>query len=66
MERRIIMAKPTEKWIYNEDQADICGSCGNAYQILHLKPSDNYNDFGYRHCPFCGALAGELANMKAA
>ena len=38
------------------DEAEICRSCGNIYRIIWLKEGDDYNDFGYRHCPFCGIL----------
>jgi rubredoxin len=53
-------------WIYNQDQADICRNCGNVYQVLHLKESDDYNDFGQRYCPFCGAMSQQLPKVKAA
>ena len=60
------MDKPTERWIYDQDQADVCDDCGNTYQVLQLKSGEDYNDFGYRYCPFCGAMEDQLANIKAA
>ena len=33
-----------------------CETCGNAYQIEWIKEGADYNDFGYRYCPFCGAM----------
>ena len=44
-----------------DEEAEICESCGNVYRIVWLKESDDYNDFGYRHCPFCGLLIDEYA-----
>ncbi len=40
-------------------QAEVCESCGNIFKILWLKTGDDYNDFGMRHCPFCGILYKE-------
>ncbi len=37
-----------------EQDTEICQNCGNIYRIVWLKEGDDYNDFGYRHCPFCG------------
>jgi hypothetical protein len=28
-----------------------------------LKTGDDFNDFGYRNCPFCGLLVDELAHV---
>jgi hypothetical protein len=33
-----------------------CQRCGNQYILIWLKLGVNYNDFGERHCPFCGFL----------
>jgi hypothetical protein len=41
------------------DEAEVCDHCGNVYRIEWLKVSDSYNDFGLRHCPFCGLLTYE-------
>ena len=46
-----------------EEDAEICPSCGNIYRIMWLKVSEDYNDFGHRHCPFCGLLVDELAHV---
>ena len=37
-----------------EEGAEVCSSCGNIYRIELLKENENWNDFVYRHCPFCG------------
>ena len=42
-----------------EDEAVVCGNCGNVYRIVWLKVSDDFNDFGQRYCPFCGLLTSE-------
>ena len=39
-----------------EEEAEVCSGCGNIYRIELLKEGEDYNDFGYRHCPFCGML----------
>ena len=39
-----------------EEDAEICRNCGNVYRVVWLKEGDDYNDFGLRHCPFCGFL----------
>ena len=39
---------------------DVCQNCGNAYVLIWLRHGDDYNDFGLRHCPFCGLLTEEL------
>ena len=46
-----------------EKDADICQNCGNIYRIVWLKEGDDYNDFGYRHCPFCGHMVDEYAHI---
>jgi uncharacterized Zn finger protein len=33
-----------------------CEICGNSYEIELIKEGEDYNDFGYRYCPFCGAM----------
>ncbi len=33
-----------------------CEICGNSYEIDWTKEGEDYNDFGYRYCPFCGAI----------
>jgi DNA-directed RNA polymerase subunit RPC12/RpoP len=44
----------------SDDKAEICQRCGNIYLLIWLKPGDDYNDFGLRHCPYCGLLIDEL------
>ena len=46
-----------------EEDAEICQNCRNIYRIVWLKEGDDYNDFGYRHCPFCGHLVDEYAHI---
>jgi hypothetical protein len=31
-----------------------CINCHNRYVVLWIEPGAGWNDFGYRHCPFCG------------
>ena len=39
-----------------EEDAETCRNCKNTYRVVWLKQGDDYNDFGLRHCPFCGFL----------
>jgi len=45
----------------SDDETEICPSCGNIYKVILLKEGDDWNDFGYRHCPFCGLMFDEYA-----
>ena len=42
------------------EKIQVCQNCGNRYIIIWLTQSMDYNDFGLRHCPFCGLLTDEL------
>ena len=46
-----------------QEDAEICTNCGNIYRIVWLKEGDDYNAFGFKHCPFCGLLMDEPAHM---
>ena len=50
------MAEKTMQQAMHEEEAEVCSSCGNIYRIELLKEAEDYNDFGYRYCPFCGLL----------
>jgi predicted RNA-binding Zn-ribbon protein involved in translation (DUF1610 family) len=50
------MAEESINQAMEEEEAEVCTSCGNIYRIELLKEGEDYNDFGYRHCPFCGTL----------
>ncbi|MGM0381959.1 MAG: hypothetical protein ACQEQO_00480 [Thermodesulfobacteriota bacterium] len=45
-------------------EAEVCQNCGNIYRVSHLKVGDDWNDFGYRHCPFYGMLTDEYAHLR--
>ena len=49
--------------IKETENEEVCRCCGNIYSVDHIKAGDDYNDFGYRHCPFCGMLIDEFAHM---
>ena len=60
---------PTEERIHmtqamDNEKAEVCQNCGTIYKIVLLKEGDDWNDFDYRHCPFCGLLTDELAHLK--
>ena len=42
------------------DNMNICQRCKNTYILIWLKKAEDFNDFGLRHCPFCGLLVEEL------
>ena len=41
----------------------ICRNCGNIYRNIWLKVGDDWNDFGFRYCPFCGTETEEFAHI---
>ena len=45
----------------SEDKIEKCQRCGNSYILIWLKEGEDYNDFGFRHCPFCGLLTDEIS-----
>ena len=45
----------------NKEEVKICENCENVFKVELLKESPDYNDFGFRFCPFCGTLKDELA-----
>jgi len=45
--------------VFFGEHAKLCKQCGNIYKIIWLKEGDDFNDFGMRHCPFCGLLTQE-------
>ena len=47
------------------EDVEVCESCGNVYKVKLLKPGDDWNDFGYRHCPFCGLVTDELTGATS-
>ena len=42
------------------EKIQICQKCKNQYILIWLKQANDFNDFGLRHCPFCGLLTDEL------
>ena len=36
-----------------------CPRCGNTYLVLLIRESQSFNDFGIRHCPFCGRIGDQ-------
>ena len=47
------------------EKIEICQNCGNQYILIWLIKGNSYNDFGLRHCPFCGLLTEELTGNVA-
>ena len=48
------MAEEIMNQAMQEEEAEVCSNCGNIYRIELLKEGEDWNDFGYRYCPFCG------------
>ena len=46
-----------------KEEIEVCLNCGNVYKVVHLNKGDDWNDFGFRHCPYCGLLTDEYAHM---
>jgi len=55
--------KDMEKELQDEDLEDstICDICGNVYRVELLKEGEDWNDFGYSYCPFCGEMTDDHA-----
>lgn len=34
----------------------ICQRCGSAFLVVLIREGPDFNNFGLRHCPFCGRL----------
>ena len=43
-----------------DDRVEICQRCKNIFTLIWLKAGDDYNDFGLRHCPYCGLITEEF------
>ena len=65
MKKAIKQARKQMKDAMSDDRVEICQRCKNIFTLIWLKPGDDYNDFGLRHCPFCGLLTDELTGSIA-
>jgi len=34
-----------------------CPNCENTYTLTHIQTGSDWNDFGYRYCPYCGDMS---------
>ena len=48
------------KAVMSGEKVELCQRCGNQYILIWLKQGDDYNDFAFRHCPFCGLMTDEI------
>ena len=46
----------------NKNEIKSCRNCKNLFSVDLVKESPEYNDFGYRYCPFCGTFYDELSD----
>ena len=54
--QQIIQMPDNPNWV----KIETCTHCHNHYVVLWLQQGPNWNDFGYRHCPFCGWAFDEI------
>lgn len=57
------MKEITMELLMDQDDTEMCENCGNVYRVELLKESDDWNDFGYSHCPFCGNMTDDYASL---
>ena len=50
--------------VFMDEPINVCKKCGNVYKNAWLKTGDDWNDFGFRYCPFCGAQTEEFAHIS--
>ena len=50
--------------ILQDSEIETCENCGNVFRVELIEEGDDWNDFGFRHCPFCGMETDEYANIK--
>ena len=55
------MKEANTNQLLTDQEVETCSNCGNIYRIELLKEGEDWNDFGYRHCPFCGLLIDQYA-----
>jgi hypothetical protein len=36
------------------DNFTVCDYCGAVYTLTLLKPSTQFDDYRFKHCPYCG------------
>jgi len=48
---------------FKDDTINVCKSCRNIYKNIWLKVGNDWNDFGFRYCPFCGTQTEEFAHI---
>ena len=49
--------------VFMDEPINVCKKCGNVYKNAWLKTGDDWNDFGFRYCPFCGTQTEEFAHI---
>ena len=42
------------------ENIETCQRCGNIYIIIKLKEGEDYNEFYFRYCTFCGLCTDQL------
>ena len=48
---------------FMDEPINICKNCRNVYKNLWLKVGDDWNDFGFRYCPFCAEQTEDFAHI---
>lgn len=42
------------------ENIETCQRCENSYIIIKLKEGEDYNEFYFRYCPFCGLCTDQI------
>lgn len=48
----------------DEQEATTCKNCRNTFIVELVRESPDFNDFGFRYCPFCGTIIDEWAHIR--
>ena len=48
---------------FTDEHVIVCKKCKNVYKNLWLKVGDDWNDFGFRYCPFCAEQTEDFAHI---
>jgi transcription elongation factor Elf1 len=47
-----------------ETELEVCQACLHVYQVTIIKSGEEFNDFGFWFCPFCGQMVDCLISSE--